>query len=204
MVSNALNVAGELDAAVVRLEAPLSALTYTGSGTIPVRSTINPEIFPSNPPGIQIVSIGGYPVPSYSGSSFSTVDLLLPNQLSDPISVVIHATNVPVGSPVTIQFNGSVGATSTTAALSGSTASSTATLSVSGLNRSSVTYLFASTTFNASLISANLPQSGSDAVSKIELAAAPAQKTTYRFLRKDGSEISLAKVPSELRHFFGF
>jgi hypothetical protein len=146
--------------------------------------------------------MGGYPVPSYSGSSFSTVDLPLPTQLPDPILVKVSATNVPVGSQVTVAFSGSPGATSTTAPLAGTNASSTATVSVSGLSRSGVTYLFVSTTFDASLISANLGASG--AVSKIELASMPGGKTTYRFLRKDGLEISLEKLPSEMRHFFGF
>lgn len=208
IVANAINVstgvAPNFSASIVRLEAPTGAVTYTGYGTPPVIATINPEITPSHPPLIDIDSVGGYQVPSYSGSSFTTIDLLLPTQLRDPIPVHVHATNVPVGSSVTVSFSGSNGATSTTAPLSGSNASSTATVNVSGLNRSSVTYLFASVTFDASLISANLPQSGPDAVSKIQLATAPAKKTTYRFFRRDGSEISSRNIPSELRYALGF
>ena len=64
LVSNSVNVSGGLSAAVVRLEAPLNALIYTGSGTPPVLSTINPAIVPSNPPLLTIVSIAGSPVPS--------------------------------------------------------------------------------------------------------------------------------------------
>ena len=205
LVSNSLTVSGALQAAVVRLEAPLNALTYTGNGTTPVRSTINPSILPVNPPAVSIVSIGGYPVPSYSGSSFTTIDVLLPTQLADPIPVVIQATNVPVGSPVSIAFSGSVGATSTTANLTGTTASSTATVFVSGLSRAggSVTYLFASTSFSASLIATELKQSNPSGLSRVELASAPGQKTTYRFLRDDGSEISRAKLPDDIKRLFG-
>ena len=202
LVSNAINVAGSLSAAIVRLEAPLSALIYTGTGTPPVRSTINPTIVPTNPPALNITSIGGYPVPSYSGSSFTTIDVLLPTQLQDPIPVVVQATNVPPGSPVSIAFSGSVGATSTTANLSGTTTSSTATVYVSGLTRSSVTFLFASTTFSASLI-AGLTRADASGLSDVQLAAAPGRRTTYRFLRKDGSEISAAKLPEDIRHMFG-
>ena len=203
LVSNSVNVSGSLGAAVVRLEAPLSALTYTGSGTAPVRSTVNPAIVPINPPALNITSVGGYAVPSYSGSSFSTIDVLLPTQLQDPVPVVVHATNVPVGSPVSIAFSGSTGATSTTANLAGTNASSTATVYVSGVNRSAVTYLFASSTFSASLIAANLNDAIPTDLSKIELAAAPGQKTKYRFLRDDGSEISAGRVPEDIRRLFG-
>lgn len=203
LVSNSLNIGGLLNAAIVRLEAPLTALTYTGSGTPPVRSTINPTIVPSNPPALNIISIGGYPVPSYSGSSFSTIDVVLPTQLTDPIPVVVQGINVPVGSPVSIAFSGSSGATSTTANLTGTNASSSATVYVSGVSRTVVSYLFVSTTFSASLISTNLNKTNPSGISKIELAAAPGQRTKYRFLRDDGSEISVTKVPEDIRRFFG-
>jgi hypothetical protein len=203
VVSNSLNILGNLTAAVVRLEAPLNALTYNGSGTSPVRSTINPTITPVSPPVLNITSIGGYPVPPYSGSSFSTIDVLLPTQLQDPIPVVVQAINVPPGSPVSIAFSGSNAAASTTANLSGTTASSTATVYVSGLNRGGLSYLFVSTTFSASLIAGNLNTAGPDGLSKIELAAAPGQRTKYRFLRKDGSEISATKIPENIRRLFG-
>lgn len=203
LVSNSINVAGNLSAAIVRLEAPLSALTYNGSGTPPVRSTINPAIVPTNPPALNIISIGGYPVPSYSGSSFSTIDVMLPAQLQDPIPVVVQATNVPVGSAVSIAFSGSIGAASTTANLAGTSASSTATVYVSGVSRSAVSYLFVSSTFSASLIAGNLNKTNPIGLSKIELAAAPGQKTNYRFLRDDGSEISAARVPEDIRRLFG-
>lgn len=203
LVSNSINFAASVSASVLRLEAPQGALTYNGFGTAPVLATVNPAIVPSHPPSLSIVSIGGYPVPSYSGSSFSTIDVLLPTQLQDPISVVVQATNVPVGSSVSIAFGGSTNATSTTATLAGTTASSTATVSVSGVNRAAVTYLFVSTSFSASLIAGNLDVNDPHGVSKIELAAAPGEKTRYRFLQKDGMEISLAKVPDDIRRIFG-
>src|ERR1035438_3892518 len=73
LVANSVTASGNLSAAIVRLEAPLGALSYSGSGTPPVLSTINPTLFPANPPSLTIVSVGGYPVPSYSGSSFTTI-----------------------------------------------------------------------------------------------------------------------------------
>jgi hypothetical protein len=201
LVANNISVGGVLSASIVRLEAPLGQVSYTGSGTVPVIATVNPLIVPTKPPSITILSIGGYPVPSYSGGSFNSIDLMLPTQLQDPIPVLVQGTNIPVGSPVTINFNG--GGTSTTANLAGSTAQSTATVYISGLNRSAVTFLFVSATFDPTLISQNLKQTGPNAVSKIELAAAPGEKTRYRFFRHDGSSVELANVPVELRRALG-
>ena len=200
LVANNISVGGVLTAAIVRLEAPLGQVSYTGSGTVPVVATINRLIAPTKPPSISVVSIGGYPVPSYSGGSFNSIDLMLPTQLQDPIPVLVQGTNIPIGSPVTINFNG--GGTSTTANLAGSTAQSTATIYISGLNRSAVTFLFVSATYDPSLIS-DLRQTGPDAVSKIELAAAPGEKTQYRFLRRDGSAVELANVSVDLRRALG-
>jgi len=186
---------------MVRLEAPLGQVADTGGGTAPVIAPINPLIAPTKPPSFSIVSIGGYPVPSYSGGSFNSIDLMLPTQLQDPIPVLVQGTNIPVGSSVTVNFNG--GGTSTTASLAGTTATSTATVYISGLNRSAVTFLFISATYDPTLISENLKQTGPDAVSQIELAAAPGQKTQYRFLRRDGSVVELANVSVDLRRALG-
>lgn len=203
LVANSLTVGGGFSAAIVRLEAPLNALTYTGSGTVPVRSTINPIIVPASPPQLTIQSIGGYTVPSYSGSSLSTIDLLLPNQLPDPIPVIVQAKNVPVGSPITIKFNGSLTATATTATLTGTMAMSTATLYISGLTRSALTYLFVMATFDPTVITSNLKYSDREVVSKIEIAAAVGGSATYRFLDHNGRGLDLSMVPAELRRAFG-
>ena len=203
LVANTINVSGGLSAAVVRLEGPSGHVTYAGSGTNPVVSTINPVIAPTNPPAVSFSSIGGYQVPSSSGGSFTTIDVLLPTQLQDPIPIIVKGTNIPVGSPVSISVSGPGGPTFTTATLSGTTASSTATLYASGLSRSGVTYLFVLATFDPTLIASNLKQVGPNAVARVELAAAPGRETTFRFLRRDGSEVTLSNVPVELRRALG-
>ncbi len=204
LVSNSISVGGSLLSAIVRLEAPLNALTYTGTGTPPVRSTINPKITQTNPPALTIVSIGGYPVPAYSGANFNTIDLLLPSQLPDPIAVVVQASNVPVGSPVSIAFSGSTTATSTTSNLAGTNSASTATVFVSNTGRTTaVTYLFVSATFDPTIIAGNVKQTGPDVVDRIELASTLGAPTTYRFLRKDGSEVAKNAVMPQLRQALG-
>ncbi len=213
LVANSISISGytstdasDLEAAVVRLEAPLGSVSYaSGSGTAPVIATINPKIILNNPPTLQIVSIAGYPVPSYSGSSFSSIDLLLPLQLQDPIPVVVQATNVPVGSPITINFSGTgTSATATAATLSGTMASSTATIYVSNLNRSAVSYLFVSATFDPSLLTKNLsPESVPNAPRKIEVASSPGRNPWYRFWGANGFEIEPSTLSLEFRRAVG-
>ena len=203
LVANSINVGGSVSASVFRMEAPTGSDSYTGSGTPPVIATINSKVTPSPQPTLRIVSIGGYKVPAQSGSSFTTIDLLLPNSLVDPIAVVVQASHVPVGSPVTISFNNSPNATFTPATLQGTTASSSATLNVSSLNRSGVSYLFVMATFDASLIAKNINPTDPNAVSKIEVATSVGRPSSYRFLRRDGSEVPEDQLPSELKFSLG-
>jgi len=212
LVANSVSVTGGVCAAVFRIEAPSGSASYSQGITYcdsyappiaPVIATINTQIVPTEPPSLQVVSIGGYAVPPNSGSSFSTIDLLLPYQLQDPIPVVVQATNVPPGSPVTINFSDSSTATFPPANLAGTSSSSTATLYVSGLNRVGIVYLFVSTTFDASQVVMNIHPSDGSAVARVELASALGRRTRYRFLRRDNTEVNPSELPSDLRTLFG-
>lgn len=190
---------------LIRLETPTGnvALASGSSSPAAVVSSINPIIVPSSPSSLTITSVGGYAVPSYAGSSFDTVDLLLPNQLQDPISVVVRANNIPVGTQVQVGFvSGSGQATSTPGTLSGTFENSTATATISGLNRTGVTYLLASATFDPPASAANFNPKGPDQVSKIRVEAAPGAKPKYVFLRGNGTVIETAKLsPQFLQQF---
>src|SRR6185436_15882905 len=157
---------------VVRLEAPtLQQINFTGSSQpAAVLSTIGGSVLPSGLPSLNIVSIGGFAVPTYAGSRFDTVDLLLPSQLSDPINVSVHATNIPLGTQVAVGFvAGSSQATSTPGTLSGTFESSTATCGISGLNRNQVSYLLATAIFDPPAGAMNFNPKGSDRVSKVRI-----------------------------------
>lgn len=210
LVANSINVAGILHAlagsgsahGVIRLEAPQGVLIFTGTSTpAAALSTINPVVVPSNTPSLQIVSVGGYPVPSYSGTRFDTVDLLLPNQITDPINVVVQGSNIPVGTQVKITSS----AISTTGTLQGTLQSSTATLTISNLDRTvgAVNYLFVYATFNPPAISQNYNPKGRDQVTKVRLESAPGARSKFVFLRKDGTEIDPKRLPPAFLQEFG-
>lgn len=208
IVANSVDVRGALSASVNRLEAPQGALSFTGAANAPaVLSPINPVIIPSAAPSLNIISIGGFPVPSYAGQRFDTVDLMLPRQLSDPINIVVQASNIPVGSPVKVTFlvplfTGSPAVTTST--LAGTLASSTATLTVSGLDKGgAVTYLFVSTTFDLPQTSQSFNRKGKDEIAHVRIEAAPGAKQKVTFLRRNGTEIDLKNIPVALRQQFG-
>lgn len=213
LVANSVNVGGTLSACnvfgtkcgVVRLEANAGALTFTGSSNPPVGLfPINPTVVPSSAPSLTIFSIGGFPVPAYAGQRFDTYDMLLPNQLTDPITVIVHANNIPTGTQVTVGFvNGSPSATSNPGTLSGTFDSSTATASISNLNRTAVTYLLASAIFDPPAGAMNFNPGGRNHVARIRIVASPGAKPKFVFLRSNGTVVDQAKLPKRFLEQLG-
>jgi len=213
LVANSLNVSGALSACnvfgtkcgVVRLEASSASLTFNGSSNPPAGLfPINPTVLPSASPSLTFVSIGGFPVPSYAGQRFDTYDMLLPNQLTDPISAVVQANNIPVGTQVTVGFvNGSPSGTSTPGTLSGTFQSSTATTTISNLNRTSVTYLLATATFDPPMEAMKFNPNGPNHVAKVRVVASPGAKSKFVFLRSNGTAVYMAKLPKRFLEQLG-
>ena len=212
LVANSIGIFGSLNAStsggnpgVIRLEAPTGSINPTGSNSpAAVVSDINPVLVAAAAPLLTIASVGGFAVPSYSGSSFNTVDLLLPMQLVDPINVVVLATNIPVGTQVNIGFvSGSSQGTSTPGTLSGTVQSSTATLTISNLHRTSVTYLLATASFDPPANAQHYNPKGSDHVAKIKIETKVGARPTFVFLRRDGTMIDQAKLPRAFLNQFG-
>ncbi len=208
LVANSLNVGGVLSAAggnngVIRLEA--TNLSFTGSSNpAAILAPINPTIVLSAMPQLTIQSIGGSVVPSYSGSRFDTVDLLLPNQLTDPVSVVVRGNNIPVGTEVRVGFvSGSSNGTSTPCNLVGTDANSQCTATISNLTRTGVTYLLATATFAPPAPLAKNNPKGKDQIAQIRLELVLGKQPKYVFLRSDNSAIDAAKVPKEFLQYFG-
>lgn len=213
LVANSLDIAGSFQACgfggtncgVVRLEAPTGSLNFTGSSSpAAVLSTINSIVVSAAPPTLSIVSVGGFAVPSYAGSRFNTVDLLLPNQLADPISVTVEALNIPVGTQVTVGFVlGSSQGTSTLGTLSGTFASSSANCAISGLSRNQVTYLLATAIFDPPAGAINFNPKGPDHVDKVRIESALGANSRVVFLRRNGTVIDQAKLPKKFLEQLG-
>lgn len=215
LVSNTLNVSGSIRACwtnnnsigpwcgVVRLEA--TSLSFTGT-SIPAAtlSPINPDVVSSSQPQLTIQSIAGYSVPAYAGTRFDTIDVLLPNQIQDPVNVVVSATNIPTGTEVNIGFvSGSTGGITSPCNLAGTFASSSCTATISNLNRTAVTYLLATAAFTPPGLIAQYNPTGPYHVSKIRLEAAMGVKPKYVFLDGSGKIIDTSKIRREFLQYFG-
>lgn len=213
LVSNSINAGGVFNACnvfgakcgVVRLEAPSGALAFTGSSSpAAVLSTINPVVANSAPPSLTIISIGGYTVPSYAGSRFDTVDLLLPNQLADPINIVVRGNNIPLGTQVEVRaINGSGGGTFTPGTLAGAFENSTGTATASGLSRTGVTYLIATAVFDPPESAAVFNPKGPDQVAKVRVEAVPGARPKFVFLRGNGTVVNESKLSKSFLQQFG-
>lgn len=211
LVANSVVMRGRLYAAganfvgnngVIRIET--NNLEFTGTSVpLAISAPINPNIVPVAIAQLTIVSVGGYTVPSYSGSRFDLIDLLLPNQIMDPVSVVVNAQNIPTGTQVDIGFvSGSPAGTSVPCNLAGSFASSSCTATVSNLNRTSGTYLLATAAFAPPGSLAQYNPKGPNHVAKVRLESAIATKPKFTFFRSNGSGIDLKDIsPQFLREF---
>lgn len=215
LVSNTINYSGSLNASgnpcvstadangVIRLEA--TNLTFLGT-SVPaaILSPINPNIGTSALAQLTIASVGGYVVPSYAGTRFDTVDILLPNSIPDPVNVVVQGVNIPSGTQVQVGFvSGSPSGTSTACTLTGGPGPVSCTATVSNLNRTGVTYLLATAAFTPPTPLVGFNPNGADHIAKVKLETVLGAKQRYVFLRADNSVIETAKVPKEILLYYG-
>jgi hypothetical protein len=190
---------------VIRIEAPDGQRNLTGTAQpAAVLSTINPIVLSSAAPLLTIASIGGFAVPSYAGSRFDTVDLLLPNQLSDPISIGVTANNIPVGTQVEVRpVKNSSNATFTPATLAGTFQNSTGTATITGLDRTAVTYLLATAVFDPPVSAAIFNPKGLNHVASVRVESVIGSKPTLIFLRGDGTQIEHTNLSRKFLEQFG-
>ncbi len=198
---------GATNHGVIRIETPPGMCSGCTSWVTPapVLTTINPTVIvTSQLPTLTILSIGASAVPLFTYGSTDTIDLLLPQQLLDPIPVVIGATNVPVGATVSVNLAaGSPYGVSTPCTLGGSLASSSCTAAISNLNRSAITHIVASVSVPAPAGMAQFNKVGPNQVAEIRADAALGAKTTYTFLNARKEVIKHTELSSEYLRYFG-
>jgi hypothetical protein len=177
---------------IVRLES--FAFTYSGS-VLPGASFSTPGlVVPPGLPSLTIASIGGSAPPANPAGNFSTVDVALPSTVTNPVPVVVTATNIPVPTGVTVQARPQFGdVTSTNGTLSGSKASSSATINVTLPSGVSVIQVVT----NAFTITADLapflPFVDGEPVERIRLAAAYGASPQVFYITKSGKEVPAEK-----------
>lgn len=175
----------------VRVEAfDLTSLTIVPtSGTSPRVSMATPGVVtPANLPSIRIVSVAGIAPPSKpSGSLQGGPDIILPSSQSNPVSVALSASNIPLGTTLQVTLTPESGARIVTqsTALTGTLASATASASVSLPDGISV--IQAAGTIDVA--GTQLTASNGEKVKRIEVSATYGGRSTVTYITESGKRI---------------
>lgn len=149
---------------------------------------------PSTLPTLAISSVGGVAVPAVPKGDTRTPDIQLPANSTNPVTIVVNATAIPVGTIVTVRTLSSIGNTINTASsgLAGADASST-TASVS-LNLPVAAYsslLTVSATYTAVAANCMPLYAEGERVEKIRVDTAMGGGSTVIYITESGREIAV-------------
>ena len=170
----------------IRVEAYTASVPY---GTSPMYTYGQPgSVVVSNTPNLRITSIAGASVPASPAGSFSSPDILLPSGTTNPVSVAVAASYIPVGTTVTIRVIPRTGtATSTTTTLSGVLESSTGTANVS-ISTTTTTVIMASATFTVAM------NFEGEKIEKAVVKAYPGRESETTYITESGREIKVEQL----------
>lgn len=174
----------------IRIEADV--ITYNGSAQ-PTYSADSPGALAlTGLPSVAFASIAGVAVPS---EPTGAGDVVLPANVSNPVSVAFTTANVPLGSTIRLRVVPAQGLPieSTSSAVTGSLASGAATASVTlpqGPSR-----LEASATFSVTLAQGQALSrfAGNEAVREIEMHASPGGATRFIAMTDSGRRVVLSE-----------
>ena len=142
-------------------------------------------------PTLAITSVSGTLVPATTSGSYSSPDITLPSSTTNPVTLDLSASNVPVGTIVKITVVPQYGSSSTvnSTALSGTQASSTATASVN-LSATSPNVITAEATF---AVQTAMYYDG-EKIERIRVASVMGGKSKVVYITESGREISLEAI----------
>jgi hypothetical protein len=174
----------------IRIEAD----TVLGSGPTGthVSYTSPSAVFLSSTPSLKITSVAGLAAPAQPTGSYTTPDITLPSNTTNPVAVELSGANIPVGTVVAVVVTPQNGAASTvnSSPLSGSQTSSTATVSVT-LSTTEPNVISAYTTFTVTQTAKTFD--GED-IEKVRVAATYGGASRVTYLTKSGREVSANQV----------
>lgn len=187
---------GNGSAGRIRVEAFANSLAINaGTSTFGVLSSGAPSsVILPNAPSLRITAVGGVPAPAVPSGSFTVADVVLPPTTSNPVTVSLAATNIPVGTTVTVTVKGLYDAASSAPStpLAGSTASSTASANVTiPTNEPSV--VGASASFMLAALTGGAPvYVNGEEVERVRVTSAPAGPSIVAYVTRAGREIPIS------------
>lgn len=188
----------------IRLEA--STLIFTGASapTASTSTTSGPVTATSTPalidvPTLTITAVGSAAVQtSTPGALYTTADVVLPSDTTNPVTVTVTATNIPVGTSFSVtvipQFAASSTVNSTLSA--GTFAQSTATASVT-IPTGQVTVLNASGSFTIPQLAGVFPFGDGDEIDHVVVAAGTDEVSSLSVVTKSGNTVPVSQLSPE-------
>jgi hypothetical protein len=188
-----------VEAAVIGLTnaANPAATTSATPGAITAAST--PALI--NLPTLAITSIGGVASPTSPGGSYTTADVSLPSGTTNPVTVALAATNIPVGTVFTVRVipQGTPSTSFNSAQSSGAFSSSTATTNVTFPNgQVSLLNAFSTFTLTASLF----PLIDGEEVDRMLVGAVYGEPSSATVITKSGKEVRIDQLPPAVQLAF--
>lgn len=151
----------------------------------------------ANSPTLRIDSVGGVSAPaSPLGLINAPPDVVVPTSVSNPVAVVVNATNLPSGTTIQVQLTPESGApTSVNGTLSGSTSSSTTTVNMT-LPSGGISVIRATVTLDVLVALGKPTFINGERVAKVEIASTFGGASELVYITRSGRRIS----QRELQH----
>ncbi len=176
----------------IRFEA--NTVTRTTKTTPPNTYRLPGPVFVTNIPALKITSVGGVNVPENPSGTYGIPDITLPVTTTNPVSVAVSGTNIPVGTTVTVTAVPEYGASiSASTMLSGTDASSTSTAAIA-LSTQYQCILTAQATFT---IQTAMFYEG-EKIEKVRVAATMGRGSEVTYITEKGKEIPVEKLMASL------
>jgi hypothetical protein len=171
---------------VTRTSATSPGFTYDYPGTVSV----------TNIPTLTITSIAGVAVPGSPSGRYGTPDVTLPPTTTNPVTVNVSATNIPVGTQVTVTSIPEYGAATSivSTGLSGTLDSSTTSVSIT-LATSYQCVLMAQATYT---IQTAMYYDG-EKIEKVRVAGTMGRQSEITYITESGREIESDIVMALMR-----
>jgi hypothetical protein len=154
-------------------------------------------VFVPNNPTLQITSIGGTAVPVSPLGSYSNPDISLPPATINPVSVNLTATNIPLGTPITLTVTPQYGdvSTATSTPLSGTTANSTATVNINlQVGSGTPVVLMAQASFAIQTAALDIPGYEGVKIARVNVKTTMTGESAITYVTDTGREILAKEV----------
>lgn len=175
-----------------RISLEATTILFTGTSTPNYLPGTPGQVFAPGLPTLTITSVGGVTAPAAPSGSFATPDITLPIGTTSPVTVNLAATNIPVGTVISVtRFleRGAKAAVNSTG-LSGADASATTATASIALSSGVTAVVMASATFTVQTASNPFPTfAEGERVEKIRVAATFGGPSTIFLITESGKEV---------------